>query len=148
MKKNLSKRLTASLVAITLLIGGFAAGTYAAKTEWLAFTGDSSITQSTEHTDEIMTILRQVNTDKLTAEDALAELEAMNPPGLARQIKELKAEIERLNGELAQAKALGKESAEYIAHLEAELQRANTKVTELNGKTTEAVEEAREIGGR
>lgn len=145
---KLSQKLFAIAGAITLLIGGFAAGTYAAKTEWFGFTGDSEITQATDHTDEIMTILRQVNTDKLTAEDALAELEAMNPPGLVRQIKELKAEIERMNGELAQAKALGEESAEYIAHLEAELQRANTKVTELNGKTTEAAEEAREIGGR
>src|SRR5690625_5715757 len=77
-----------------------------------------------------MSILRQVNADKITAEEALAELEALNPPGLVRQIKELKERIAELN--------------EYIEHLEAELNRANDAVTEHNGKTGEAVIEARE----
>lgn len=148
--KNLGRKLIAIIGAVALLIGGFAAGTYAAKSGWLSFTGDTQITQSSDHTDEIMDILRQVNADKISAEDALAELEAMNPPGLVRKIKELEAEIERLETELAQAVTDNAANEEYITHLEAELQRANAKVAELNGKTTEAVEEAREIleGGR
>lgn len=153
----MKKKLIVIIGALALLIGGFAAGTYAAKAGWLTFTGDKNIAETTDHTDEIMEILRQVNADKISAEEALAELEALNPPGLVRQIKELKgevaelkAEIERLKTELAQAVTDNAASDEYIAHLEAELQRANTKVVELNGKTTEAVEEAREIleGGR
>lgn len=145
---KLTKRVTATFVAIALIIGGFTAGTLAAKSEWLFFTGDSETAESTSHTDEIMEILREVNGDKISAEEALAELEEMNPPGLVRQIKELKAEIERLESELEEAYADNAEATGYIEHLESELHRANTKVTELNGITTEAVEEAREIGGR
>src|SRR5690625_3705041 len=118
------------LIAAALILASFTSCVYAAKADWLWFTGDVLIEQSDGHVEEIMSILRQVNTDKITAEEALAELEALNPPGLVRQIKELKERIAELN--------------EYIEHLEAELNRANDAVAEHNGKTDEAVIEARE----
>lgn len=126
----MKKKLIGITAAVALFLISFTAGVYAAKAEWLSFTGDALIEQSDGHVDEIMTILRQVNADKITAEEALSELEALNPPGLVRQIKELK---ER-NAELD----------DYIAHLEAELSRANDAVAEHSGKTGEAVIEARE----
>lgn len=127
----MKKKLIGIIAAVAaLFLASFTAGVYAAKTEWVSFTGDVLIEQSDGHVEEIMTILRQVNADKITAEEALAELEALNPPGLVRQIKELKERIAELN--------------EYIAHLEAELNRANDAVADHNGKTGEAVIEARE----
>src|SRR5690625_1733262 len=127
---RMNKKLIGIIAAAALLLASFTAGVYAAKADWLWFTGDVLIEQSDGHVDEIMSILRQVNADKITAEEALAELEALNPPGLVRQIKELKERIAELN--------------EYIEHLEAELNRANDAVAEHNGKTGEAVIEARE----
>src|SRR5690625_4440874 len=124
------KKKLIGIIAAALILASFTAGVYAARADWLWFTGDVLIEQSDGHVEEIMTILRQVNDDKITAEEALAELEALNPPGLVRQIKELKERIAELN--------------EYIEHLEAELNRANDAVAEHNGKTGEAVIEARE----
>ena len=51
----------------------------------------------------MLDILRQVNNEKLSAEEAVAELESkladwedLNPPRLVKQIKELEEEIEQL----------------------------------------------------
>lgn len=130
----MKKKVIGFITVIVLVLGAFATGVYAAKTDWLSFTGDNKVTESSNHVDEIMEILRQVNEDKLTAEQALAELEALNPPGLVRQIKELKEEIAELD--------------EYIAHLESELTRANDKVSDHNDKTKEALDEAKGyVGG-
>lgn len=145
------------LIGITTFIGAlliFTGGVYAS--QWLNFTGDEQITQSDDHLDEIMDILRQVNDDKLTAEDALAELEAMNPPGLVEKIKELEDLVAQLEGtiELRENEIIGLEEAlsnagdpEYITHLEEELTRANNAVEQHNATTSEAVEEARSYGG-
>ena len=145
------------LIGITTFIGAlliFTGGVYAS--QWLNFTGDEQITQSDDHLDEIMDILRQVNDDKLTAEDALAELEAMNPPGLVKQIKELEDLVAQLEGtiELRDNEIVGLEEAlsnagdpEYISHLEEELMRANNAVEQHNATTSEAVEEARNYQG-
>lgn len=131
--KRKTTKLTAFAAALALMFGAFAAGVYAHSNGWLTFTGDAAIEESSGHVDEIMSILRQVNADKLTAEEALAELQTLNPPGLVKQIKALEAELVEAN--------------EYIAHLESELIRANQKVSEHNGKTQDALNEAREIVG-
>lgn len=124
----MKKRITVGLIAITAVFM-FSAGVYAAKTDWLWFTGD--VVQSEDHVDEIMEILREVNTDKLTAEEALAELEDLNPAGLAKLNKELREENKELN--------------KYITHLENEVTKANNAVDGLNNKTQSAVDEAREF---
>lgn len=144
------KKILLGLGSIALALAIFTGGVYAS--QWLNFTGDEQITQSDKHVDEIMDILRQVNNDKLTAEDALAELKEMNPPGLVKQIKELEDLVAQLEGtiELRDNEIVGLEEAlsnagdpEYIAHLEAELERANNAVEQHNTVTNEAVEEAR-----
>lgn len=104
----------------------FGLGAYANET-WKTFDGD--VAKSESHVEEIMSILRQVNDDKLTAEEALAELEALNPAGLAKINKELREKV--------------KAQEEYLAHLEAELDKANNAVNEMNSSTEDAVNEAR-----
>lgn len=122
------KKVLTAITLTALLIGAFATGVYASANGWLTFTGDEKVERSKTDVDEIMRILRQVNEDKLSAEEALAELEALNPPGLVKKIKALESE----NAELSR----------YIAHLESELIRANGKVDDISGKTADALEEA------
>ena len=126
----MSKTKKALAAGLIVLVGVmmFGLGAYA-NANWKTYDGD--VTQSEDHVDEIMEILRQVNTDKLSAEDALAALEALNPAGLAKLNKELR----EVNAELA----------EYIAHLEAELTKANEAVDGMNDKTQDALDEARGI---
>lgn len=173
MKNNgLRKKIGITLAAVVLVMTVFGAGAYAAST-WMSFTGDDKVDKTTDNIDEIMDILRQVNEDKMTAEEALTKLEAMNPPGLVKKIKELERQLADKTGEVADKQKeienkqreideknrqidekdsvidrlqSEKESADaYVKHLEEELERANTKVDGLNSKATNAVEEAREI---
>src|SRR5699024_8696204 len=69
----------------------FAGGVFAS--QWLSFTGDNTIQQSQNDVDEIMQILRDVNQDKLSAEDALAKLQELNPEQLVKEIEQLKKEL-------------------------------------------------------
>lgn len=125
----MKRRIGIVAAAVILSLSLFSAGVLAHAT-YLSFTGDERIENTSNNIDEIMLILRQVNEDKLTAEEALAELEALNPPGLVKKIKQLEEEIEELDN--------------YVKHLETELVRANNKVEGLDNHSTEAVEEARE----
>lgn len=193
MKKALTV-LTGIIIALAL----FAGGVYAS--QWLNFTGDEQLEQSENNVDEIMEILRNVHDGKMSAEQAVGELqqrvdelEDMNPSGLAKQNKELKQQNEQLKNEKAslvtqleqkqreiqekidegnrkvaeKQKELDQvaqerdghkqradelqrqinENADYVAHLEAELTRANEAVNEHSNKTQKAVEEARTYGG-
>lgn len=151
MKKRTAIISTALITAIIM----FGTGVYAANNGWLTFEGD--VEKSENHVDEIMVILRQVNDDKISAEEALAELEDMNPEALIEKVEELHGrinelhtvivekdtEIIRLQGELADAQNNAEGDSEYIAHLEAELTTANDKVDGINTKTQSAVDEAR-----
>lgn len=137
----MKKKLITIGVALLLLIGGFAIGTQAST--WLTYTGDGEQIES--DVDEIMDILRQVNEDKLTAEEALAELEAMNPPGLVKKIKKLEEEIEQLKSENANLATTNAALEAEISHLEAELKKANEEVDNISNKTTDALNEAREL---
>ena len=81
MKKiKLPVAIIGSLLLLSLVFG---AGVYAS--QWLSFTGDEQVEQSKNDVDEIMQILRDVNADKLTAEQALAELQKLDPHGLDRK---------------------------------------------------------------
>ncbi|PAV30287.1 hypothetical protein CIL05_07405 [Virgibacillus profundi] len=140
------KRIIITLATILLLSGVFAVGAYASAT-WLSFEGDEKVSNTESNIDEIMDILRQVNEDKLSAEEALEELEDMNPPGLVEQIKELEEQIEVLKDEKQVLVDENEALNEYVEHLETELTRANEKVDGLSGRSEDAVEEAREIVG-
>ena len=135
--KKLLIGFTSVMVAVILFTGGIFAS------QWLSFTGGDSLDQANIDVEEIMEILRDTYEGKISAEQALADLEELNPPGLVKQIKELKEEIEQhkqdnavLTTDLAQAN-------DYISHLESELTEANNAVESHSNVITEAVEEAR-----
>src|SRR5699024_7340558 len=140
--------LGGALSVIILLTLVFGAGVYAS--QWLSFTGDNTIQQSQNDVDEIMQILRDVNQDKLSAEDALAKLQELNREQLVEAIEQLKAELDRVAQErdtnkqrVDELQQQINENDQYVKHLEQELTRANEQAQVIGNKTTEAVEEAR-----
>ena len=147
--KNLFK-ITLGIIAGLLL---FTTGAFAANQGWLNFTGDNQIEQSESNVNEIMEILRNVHKGKLDAEEALAELEQLDPKGLQKELEKAYKDYEKLaeqytklartNENLkAQLKEL-EDNTEYIKHLEKELQRANQLVEQLKAETDKALEEAK-----
>lgn len=179
------KKLIIVLTGLVLSAILFAGGMFAA--QWLSFTGDDQAVDSNNDVDQIMQILRDTHEGKISAENALAELEELNPAGLAKNNKELREEneqlknnnaqlstdlnakqkeidekntaydqlqqerdslqstIDDLNNQIAALNESNNGNTEYIAHLEAELQRANETMTGLNNKTGAALEEAKTI---
>lgn len=125
----------------------FATGAYASNQGWLNFTGDEQVQESESNVNEIMEILRNVHKGKLDAEEALAELEQLNPKGLVKKIKSLEEEKANLQikiVELEEALANAPEDqTEYVKHLEKELNRANQLVEQLKSETDKALEEAK-----
>src|SRR5699024_12609784 len=99
MKKKF-KILGGALSVIILLTLVFGAGVYAS--QWLSFTGDNKVEQSKNDVNEIMEILRNVNDDKLTAEQALAELQKLDPHGLKQKNEQLNNEVANLRDQLEQ----------------------------------------------
>ena len=148
------KKILIGLGSIALALTIFAGGVYANEQGWLSFTGDEQIAESENHLDEIMNILRQVSEGKITAEQGLetaneriAELEDMNPSGLAKQNKELRDEIDTLETTISKLEAYVEDNSDYIIHLESELERANDLVDSHHDETTKAVQEARTYVG-
>lgn len=148
----MKKLFKISLIAIAGLLL-FATGALAANQGWLNFTGDEQVQQSENNVNEIMEILRNVHKGKLDAEEALAELEKLDPKGLQKELEKAYKDYEKLaeqhtklareNEKLkAQLKEL-EDNAEYIKHLEKELTRANQLVEQLKSETDKALEEAK-----
>lgn len=135
--KKLLIGFTSVMVAVILFTGGIFAS------QWISFTGGDSIDQANNDVEEIMEILRDTYEGKISAEQALADLEELNPPGLVKQIKELKEEIEQLKQDNAVLTTDLAQANDYISHLESELTEANNAVESHSNVITEAVEEAR-----
>ena len=134
MKKILTM-LTGLIVAAVL----FGAGIYASS--WINFEGDSQIEESTEDVDEILNILQRVHEGKITAEEAVEqleervqELEDMNPSGLAKQNKELREQVKGLESDLNQALIdLGIANTNN-ASLQGQIDELNNTITSLNAQ--------------
>src|SRR5699024_1450190 len=124
MKKKF-KILGGALSVIILLTLVFGAGVYAS--QWLSFTGDNQIEQSENDVDEIMQILRDVNQDKLSAEDALAKLQELNPEQLVEEIEQLKTELANKRQELENKQ---KELADKDSQIQEKIEEGNRKVAE------------------
>ena len=135
--KKLIIGFTSVMVAVILFTGGIFAS------QWLSFTGGDTLDQANNDVEEIMEILRDTYEGKISAEQALADLEELNPPGLVKQIKELKEEIEQLKQANAVLTTDLAQANDYISHLESELTEANNAVESHSNVITEAVEEAR-----
>lgn len=125
--KKILLTVTGFIAVAMLFTGvGYAAGT------WLNFTGDEQIKQSESDIDKIMKILEDVNSEKMTAKQALKELQELN---LEEKNTALHDEVERLKTENA---ALNTEVAN-------QKQQVTNKQEELNNKQTEIKQKEQEI---
>ena len=135
MKKKF-KILGGALSVIILLTLVFGAGVYAS--QWLSFTGDNQIEQSENDVDEIMQILRNVNDDKLTAEQALAELQKLDPHGLKQKNEQLNNEVANLRDQLEQKQV---EIEQKIAEIQEKIDEGNRKVEEKQAELDRVAQE-------
>ena len=134
MKKiKLPVAIIGSLLLLSLVFG---AGVYAS--QWLSFTGDNQIEQSKNDVDEIMEILRNVNDDKLTAEQALAELQKLDPHGLKQKNEQLNNEVANLRDQLEQKQG---EIEQKIAEIQEKIDEGNRKVAEKQAELDRVAQE-------
>ena len=119
------KKLLLTLTGIIAAAFIFAGGVFAS--QWLSFTGDNTIQQSQNDVDEIMQILRDVNQDKLSAEDALSKLQELNPEQLVKEIDQLKTELANKRQELENKQ---KELADKDSQIQEKIEEGNRKVAE------------------
>ena len=119
-------KLPAAIIGGLLLLSlVFGAGVYAS--QWLSFTGDNQIEQSENDVNEIMEILRKVNDDKLTAEQALKELQKLDPQGLKKLNEQVNNEVANLRNQLEQKQG---EIEQKIAEIQEKIDEGNRKVAE------------------
>lgn len=170
-RKKITKIAVIISTALLMVVGTFSMGVYAVQNGWLEFTGGDQVRETEDDIEEIMEILDEVYTDKLTAQEALEKLEELDPRGLKeeninlrdklktiqedivdrnnrinqleRDIVAKDEEIQIAETELQAEKNSNYKNEEYIDHLEEELKEANEKVTELREETQNALEKAR-----
>lgn len=130
----MKKKLTGIVTLAAVLVLSFGLGAYANST-WLSYNNNAE--KSEGDVDRIMEILRDVNSNKITADEALKEVEKL--------VTELQGEVVTLKAEIKAAKDKGKESEEHIKHLTKELEKANKAVDEMNKKTKKALTEAEDM---
>ena len=133
--KKVFKLGLATVAAVILLVGSFALGAYASS--WLSFTGDVQVTQTKDNIDEIMSILERVNEDKITAEEALAELETLNPHDLKEQIKRLKEELKNKTKELENKQKEVENKQKEIQNKQKEIDDKNKDINQKNQENDE-----------
>src|SRR5699024_2308357 len=130
------KKLLLTLTGIIAAAFIFAGGVFAS--QWLSFTGDNTIQQSQNDVDEIMQILRDVNQDKLSAEDALAKLQELNPEQLVEEIEQLKTELANKRQELENKQ---KELADKDSQIQEKIEEGNRKVAEKQAELDRVAQE-------
>ena len=130
-------KLPVAVIGCLLLLSlVFGAGVYAS--QWLSFTGDNQVEQSKNDVNEIMEILRNVNDDKLTAEQALAELQKLDPHGLKQKNEQLNNEVANLRDQLEQKQV---EIEQKIAEIQEKIDEGNRKVAEKQAELDRVAQE-------
>ena len=130
-------KLPVAVIGCLLLLSlVFGAGVYAS--QWLSFTGDNKVEQSKNDVNEIMEILRDVNADKLTAEQALAELQKLDPHGLKQKNEQLNNEVANLRDQLEQKQG---EIEQKIAEIQEKIDEGNRKVAEKQAELDRVAQE-------
>ena len=151
------KKLLLSLGAIAITLTLFAGGIFAY--QYLTFTGTEQAEQTNNNSSEMLQIIKDLSADKITAEEAAAqllaqqeateeelaaaqarvkELEDMNAPGLVKQIKELKNTNAQLNTDLnAKQKEINEKNQAYD-NLQQERDGLQTQIDNLNAQLNEA----------
>lgn len=127
----MKKKLTGVVATAAVLVLSFGLGAYANST-WLSYNNNAE--KSEGDVDRIMEILRDVNSNKITADEALKEVENI--------VIRLQDKVVMLEAEVKAANDKGKDSEEHIKHLTKELDKANKAVDEMNKKTKTALDEA------
>ena len=158
--KKLLLSLGAIAITLTLLAGGIFAYQY------LTFTGSEQAEQTNNNSSEMLQIIKDLSADKITAEEAAAqllaqqeataeelvtaqervkELEDMNPSGLAKLNKELREENEQLKNINAQLNTdLNAKQTEinekniFIDQLQTERDGLRTEIDNLTAQLNEA----------
>lgn len=148
----MKKRILTGIAGLLVLSAVFAGGMMA--NSWMNYNSTSLETADSD-LDRIMELFDELNNDKITAEQALAELESLNPKGLVEKIKQLKkdlsskdqiianhvSELEQLKQtnaqlatDLAQAKQAKTDAENALAGKQEEL---NNKQAEIEAKQAE-----------
>lgn len=151
--KKLLLSLGAIAITLTLLAGGIFAYQY------LTFTGTEQAEQTNNNSSEMLQIIKDLSADKITAEEAVAqllaqqeataeelasaqarvkELEDMNAPGLVKQIKELKNTNAQLTTDLNAKQNEINEKNTFIDQLQTERDGLQTQIDNLNAQLNEA----------
>ena len=158
--KKLLLSLGAIAITLTLLAGGIFAYQY------LTFTGSEQAEQTNNNSSEMLQIIKDLSADKITAEEAAAqllaqqeataeelvtaqervkELEDMNPSGLAKLNKELREENEQLkninaqlNTDLNAKQTEINEKNTFIDQLQTERDGLRTEIDNLTAQLNEA----------
>ena len=151
--KKLLLSLGAIAITLTLLAGGIFAYQY------LTFTGTEQAEQTNNNSSEMLQIIKDLSADKITAEEAAAqllaqqeataeelaaaqarvkELEDMNAPGLVKQIKELKNTNAQLTTDLNAKQNEINEKNTFIDQLQNERDGLQTQIDNLNAQLNEA----------
>lgn len=151
--KKLLLSLGAIAITLTLLAGGIFAYQY------LTFTGTEQAEQTNNNSSEMLQIIKDLSADKITAEEAAAqllaqqeateeelaaaqarvkELEDMNPSGLAKQIKELKNTNAQLTTDINAKQNEINEKNTFIDQLQNERDGLQTQIDNLNAQLNEA----------
>ena len=151
------KKLLLSLGAIAITLTLFAGGIFAY--QYLTFTGTEQAEQTNNNSSEMLQIIKDLSADKITAEEAAAqllaqqeataaelaaaqervkELEDMNAPGLVKQIKELKNTNAQLTTDLNAKQTEIDEKNTFIDQLQTERDGLQTQIDNLNAQLNEA----------
>ena len=151
------KKLLLSLGAIAVTLTLFAGGIFAY--QYLTFTGTEQAEQTNNNSKEMLQIIKDLSADKITAEEAAAqllaqqeataeelaaaqarvkELEDMNAPGLVKQIKELKNTNAQLATDLNAKQNEINEKNTFIDQLQTERDGLQTQIDNLNAQLNEA----------
>lgn len=151
--KKLLLSIGAIAITLTLLAGGIFAYQY------LTFTGTEQAEQTNNNSSEMLQIIKDLSADKITAEEAAAqllaqqeatadelaaaqarvkELEDMNPSGLVKQIKELKNTNAQLTTDLNAKQTEINEKNTFIDQLQTERDGIQTQIDNLNAQLNEA----------
>lgn len=151
------KKLLLSLGAIAITLTLLAGVTFAY--QYLTFTGAEQAEQTNNNSSEMLQIIKDLSADKITAEEAAAqllaqqeataeelaaaqarvkELEDMNAPGLVKQIKELKNTNAQLTTDLNAKQNEINEKNTFIDQLQTERDGLQTQIDNLNAQLNEA----------
>lgn len=130
--KSKLKWVSGVLGAVLALSLVFGAGVYAS--QWLSFTGKEQIEQSESNVDEIMRILEDVNSKKITAEQALKELQDLNleeqNTELLKQVEQLKTDNGILTTEVANQKQQVINKQNEVNNKQAEIEQKQQEIQE------------------